>query len=99
MTDLYSPDFGTDIKTWPSTNLNSKKEIELKLTLHIQRIEERIKNEQALTPSTDDEEMLESIKIISIDSYQDGTSNRRIWLVKLLITTINGETTVIEKEI
>ena len=62
MTSLYSPEFGTDLKTLPQTNI-SDKEFEMKFGLMISEIEKKIKDEQEIYPAPLDE-MLDSIIII-----------------------------------
>lgn len=64
MTSLYSPEFGTDLKTLPQTNI-SDKEFEMKFGLMISEIEKKIKDEQEIYPAPLDE-MLDSIIIIKL---------------------------------
>lgn len=61
MTALYSPEFGTDLKTLPQTNI-SDKEFEMKFSLIIAEIEKKIKDEQEIYPGSPDE-MLDRIVI------------------------------------
>jgi len=99
MSDLYSPSFGTDLKLWPSSNMTNKKELELKMTLYIQGVAQRIITEQIETPSADDAEMLESLELISLTEEISTKNSRKFWLAKILVTTINGETEVLEKRV
>jgi len=61
MTALYSPEFGTDLKRLPQTNI-SDKEFEMKFSLLISEIERKIKDEQEIYPAPADE-MLDRIVI------------------------------------
>jgi hypothetical protein len=61
MSDVYSPEFGTDLKTLPQTNI-SDSEFKMKFSLMISNIEKQIKEEQELNP-TDPSEMLDRIFI------------------------------------
>lgn len=96
MSDLYAPDFGTDLKHLPRTNIESKEELLMKLTMMKQQIEARILKEQSLTPSTPDE-MLSRINITDIVSDADmfGTWNLILQVIsqsgesKDISTTIN----------
>jgi hypothetical protein len=87
MSDLYSPDFGTDLKHLPRTNIESKEELLMKLTMMKQQIEARILKEQSLTPSTPDE-MLSRINITDIvpDADMFGT-----WRLILQVISQSGE--------
>jgi hypothetical protein len=64
MTALYSPEFGTDLKTLPQTNI-SDKEFEMKFSLMISEIEKKIKDEQEIYPGPIDE-MLDKIIILRL---------------------------------
>jgi len=96
MSDLYAPDFGTDLKHLPRTNIESKEELLMKLTMMKQQIEARILKEQSLTPSTPDE-MLSRINITDIvpDADMFGTWNLILQVIsqsgesKDISTTIN----------
>lgn len=87
MSDLYAPDFGTDLKHLPRTNIESKEELLMKLTMMKQQIEARILKEQSLTPSTPDE-MLSRINITDIvpDADMFGT-----WRLILQVISQSGE--------
>lgn len=87
MTDLYAPDFGTDLKHLPRTNIESKEELLMKLTMMKQQVENRILKEQSISPSTADE-MLSRIQIIDIvpDADQFG-----VWKLILHVISQSGE--------
>ncbi len=91
LTDLYAPDFGTELKHMPRYNIESKTEFMMKLTLIVEQIEKRLLAEQIITPSTSDE-MLSSIKILDIkeDSNQYG-----FWYLVLKVTSLAGESTTV----
>lgn len=78
MTDLYSPDFGTDLKTLPQTNI-ADKEFEMKFALMISDIETKIKEEQYLYPSPDDETL---DRIVIVDLYKNAFNR---WQAKLRV--------------
>lgn len=94
-TDLYSPDFGTDIKTLPQNNLTGKRELEMKLTLYLERIQEKIIQEQNLYPSMDPNEMLLKLDLIDLRENTDpnGITN---WLSVIQVTNISQQTYVME---
>lgn len=94
--DLYSPDFGTDLKLLPQQNVNSTKEMELKMTIYLQKVEDRIKQEQNLNPSFDDE-MLESLRLISLTENSGFSTDKTIkrWVAVVRVVTKSG----MEKEI
>ena len=64
MSALYSPEFGTDIKSLPQTNID-KGELEMKFTMLVNEIETKIKEEQLISPQSLDE-MLDRIVIKSL---------------------------------
>jgi len=99
MSDLYSPSFGTDIKKLPSTNISSPRELELKLVIYLQRVEERIKEEQALYPSSDDNEMLDSLKLRNLERITDINNGISRWRAEIVATTVGGEQIEIEKTV
>jgi hypothetical protein len=94
--DLYSPDFGTDLKLLPQQNINSTKEMELKMVLYLEKISDRIKQEQNLNPSFDDE-MLESLRLISLTENSGFSTDKTIkrWVAVVRVVTKSG----MEKEI
>lgn len=95
-TDLYSPGFGTDIKNLPQNNLSGKRELEMKLTLYLDNIEQKIKEEQNMYPSTDSNETLLKLELVSLRENTDvnGITN---WLAVVQVTNVNKETYEIEK--
>lgn len=95
MTDLYAPDFGTDIKHLPRTNIESASELKMKLIMMIKQIESRIIKEQSLTPSTSDE-MLS--RIILKDILED-TDQFHAWRLILQVISISGESKDISTDI
>jgi hypothetical protein len=86
--DLYSPDFGTDLKLLPQQNINSTKEMELKMVLYLEKISDRIKQEQNLNPSFDDE-MLESLRLISLTENSGFSTDKTIkrWVAVVRVVT------------
>lgn len=94
--DLYSPDFGTDLKLLPQQNINSTKEMELKLTLYLQKVEDRIKQEQNTNPSFGSE-MLDSLRLISLKENPGFSTDPTIkrWVATVRIVNSIGA----EKEI
>jgi len=95
MSDLYAPDFGTDLKHLPRTNIESKEELLMKLTMMKQQIEARILKEQSLTPSTPDE-MLSRINITDIvpDADMFGTWNLILQVISQSGESKNVSTTI-----
>jgi len=93
MSDLYAPDFGTDLSNLPSTNLDNQKDLEMKIVLALENVERRIKREQDEYPSNDDNEMLETLKLY--DLYETETGGIRRWKAIIRVVSISGK----EKEI
>lgn len=95
MTDLYSPNFGTDIKSLPSTNLSNKRELELKMTLYLDTIQRKIIDEQNMYPSQNQNEMLQKLDLIDLREVTDiqGITN---WLAVIQVTNISNETYIME---
>jgi hypothetical protein len=94
--DLYSPNFGTDLSMLPRYNVESKTEITMKFMLAVEHVQAKIIEEQALTPSTPDE-TLSRIKIIDI--YETGVGLQQRWLMKLRVFSESGDVKDLETNI
>ena len=88
-TDLYSPDFGTTIKTLPRFNVISKNQLMIELTLIIEQIKKRILEEQLNNPSTDDE-MLDDIVINDIMESIDPKTLQSFWELDITVYSKAG---------
>ena len=89
MTDLYSPNFGTELTRLPSTNLSKQKEVEAQIILSLEDVEKHIKEEQNIYPSPDEREMLETIKLY--DLRKEGTGKASRWIAEVRVINVVGE--------
>jgi len=83
-TALYSPDFGTKVKTFPQQNIGDQ-EFEMMFSMIINEMETRIKGEQEETPGPPDE-MLDHIMIRQL--YKDATNR---WQAHLRVYALTSQ--------
>lgn len=89
-TDLYSPDFGTNLKSLPKFNIISKSQIQIELTQVIERIKLKIIEEQINNPIPDESEMLEDILINDVFETIDPKTQNTYWELDITVYSKSG---------
>lgn len=98
LSDLYSPSFGTSIKTLPRFNTGSEKEIKMKIQLLIEEVETKIKNEQINSPA-DASETLSNLIVKDVYQYFNKDKNSYFWACLTEVISVSGETAFLETKL
>ena len=98
LSDLYAPEFGTELTTLPSRNVTSVSEMRMKLLLMVDYVKTKIRREQEATPGPL-AEMLDDIFVLDVSEDTDEDQKRKRWKLLLQVKSLTGQINEISQTI